>query len=73
MSVMLRLRGPHGSRRVLLDCPHGTTTLDLLGDPSSERLDDRVLIAIAMTRHEADEGCGCVRGIDTVNPRSRGS
>ena len=69
MTMMLKLRGPHGSRRVLLDCPHGTTTLDLLGDPRAERLDDRALIAMAIARHEDEEGCGCVRGLDTVNRR----
>jgi hypothetical protein len=67
MTVMLKLRGPNGSRRVLLDCPHGTTYVDWHGPDDRPGATDRLLIALVIAKHEREETCGCARGADTLN------
>lgn len=68
MTMTLKLRGPYGSRRVLLDCPYGTTYVDWL-DPECRvtGVTDRLLILLAIAKHERHEACGCARGADTLN------
>lgn len=42
-------------RRLTVDCRHGTTTGDVIGDDQS-RVD---VLAVLVARHEAEERCGC--------------
>lgn len=65
--------GP-GGRRFVVDCRHGTTTVDqYVPDNHDPVLTDRHLIAYAVARHELEEGCGCARGLDTLARSGRGA
>ncbi len=76
MTATLRSRhvpelGPEG-RRLVIDCRHGTTYLHQFTPAAPVAfLTERQMIAIAVERHEEEEGCGCARGLDTLS-RARG-
>jgi hypothetical protein len=56
-----------GSRRLVVDCRHGTTYVDQFIPPGTATVfSERSMIAIAVERHEIEEGCGCARGLDTL-------
>ena len=62
--------GPEG-RRLVIDCRHGTTYAHQFTPAGAVAfLSERQMIAIAVERHEDEEGCGCARGLDTLS-RSR--
>ena len=69
MTATLRLTSPPemgpGGRHLVLDCLHGTTYLDQLVPPRGSRviLSERAMIALAVEKHEAEEGCGCARDL----------
>lgn len=77
MTATLRSRaapelGPDG-RRLVVDCRHGTTLVDLVASPRRDvALTERQMIAVAVARHEAEEGCGCALGLDTLTRAPRG-
>jgi hypothetical protein len=58
--------GP-GGRRLVIDCRHGTTFVDQFIPHAAVPvvLSERAMIAIAVERHELEEGCGCAKGLDT--------
>lgn len=64
MTATIRLTPPRDlgpGLRVVIDCRHGTTTIDQLIQPGRSLLvPERVMVAMAVERHEAEEGCGCV-------------
>jgi hypothetical protein len=66
--------GP-GGRRLVIDCRHGTTYIDQFIPPTGSPvvLSERAMVALAVTRHEAEEGCGCARGLDTLVRAKRGA
>lgn len=71
MTATLRFTSPAelgaGGRRLVVDCQHGTTYLDqLVPRVGAVGLTERAMIAIAIERHELEEGCGCARGLDTL-------
>ncbi len=76
MTATLRSRhapelGTEG-RRLVIDCRHGTTYVDQFTPAGTVAfLTERQMIAIAVERHEDEEGCGCARGLDTLS-RARG-
>lgn len=53
-----------GLRRYRLDCRHGTTTADVVGDPGSSLTVLDVLIA----KHWAEEGCRCAQTLRPPAP-----
>jgi hypothetical protein len=49
-------------QRIVVDCRHGTTEVVLVrAGRAGPRTEDE-LIALAVARHEAEEGCGCALG-----------
>jgi len=55
--------GISDGRRLVLECRHGTTTVDVFGP---ERLTEAQIVRLAIVKHETEETCGCVHGIDTL-------
>ena len=46
-------------RRITVDCPHGTTTADLINGRLSGAPSADTVARILAERHEAEERCGC--------------
>jgi hypothetical protein len=55
-SVEMRAGPLPGWREVVVDCPHGTTTVSVGG---ADVLALEQVIGLALGRHEDEEGCGC--------------
>jgi hypothetical protein len=45
-------------RVIVIDCPHGTTTVALL-NPAAAGLGDAYGVVVCLAEHDAQEGCGC--------------
>jgi len=54
--------------RVVVQCQHATTTVDVFGPP---RLTDRQIEAVAIARHSTD--CGCALQLDAVAGTAEGA
>jgi hypothetical protein len=46
-----------GGTRLVLDCPHRTTTLALIA--AGAHIPEMDLLRLALVRHDAEEGCAC--------------
>ncbi len=46
-----------GGQRIVIDCPHGTTTAAVLAARPVVEKDQ--IVAVTAARHEAEERCGC--------------
>ena len=50
-----------GVLRLVLDCPHGTTTIHLVGPAPDEHL--AAVARLALARHDAEESCRCTASL----------
>ena len=56
--------------RITVDCPHGTTTADLINGRLPGAPDTGTIARILAERHEAEEGCGCALPLLTPGARA---
>ena len=54
--------GP-GVRRLVLDCPHGTSTAHLVSPPGAPPLGDATIVQMLLLRHFEAERCRCTRSL----------
>ena len=57
-------------RRITVDCPHGTTTADLVNGRLPGAPDADTVGRILALRHEAEERCGCALPLLTPGARA---
>lgn len=57
-TLQLRIGGVD-VERITVDCPHGTTTADLVNGRLPGAPDPDVVGRLLAERHEAEEHCGC--------------
>jgi hypothetical protein len=50
-----------GGTRLVLDCPHGTTTLALIA--AGAHIPEMDLLRLALVRHDAEEACTCTAAL----------
>ena len=46
-------------QRITVECPHGTSTADLINGRLAGAPDVAIVARILVERHEAEEQCGC--------------
>lgn len=57
-------------QRITVDCPHGTTTGDLVNGHLPGAPDHDAMAWILAERHEAEESCGCALPLLTPGARA---
>lgn len=57
-------------QRITVDCPHGTSTADLINGRLSGAPEAAIVTRILAERHEAEEGCGCTLLLLTPGARA---
>ena len=57
-TLQLRIAGVD-VQRITVDCPHGTSTADLINGRLPGAPDVAIVARILVERHEAEEHCGC--------------
>jgi hypothetical protein len=48
------------TRRVVLDCHHGTTSVVAGDPPSGQMFTDADVVRVALAKHFEEEGCRCI-------------
>lgn len=57
-------------QRITVDCPHGTSTADLINGRLAGAPDPDTVARILAKRHEAEERCGCALPLLTPGARA---